>query len=256
LGGKTKVLLDAGFSVRELQKRLAKFSVSLSDLDAVFVTHEHVDHSRSVHAISSGFGVPVVANPATLGVLSRERAPLKWWALDTGKSAPVGDLLVESFPISHDARDPVGYNFYCKDWKVSFVTDTGVAGEEIVRSMEGADLAIVEANHDVERLKAGPYPQFLKRRILSDLGHLSNDAAADLILKHLAGRTGPTSIWLGHLSDTNNTPEIARSHIEQRLSEAGCENVALDVALQHPASLTWHPGITPVQTSLFEPGLS
>jgi phosphoribosyl 1,2-cyclic phosphodiesterase len=249
---KTTILLDAGLPVLQLQKRLARYQIALKDLDAVFLTHEHGDHARSAYALSRRFGVPVVANPATLTVLSRENAPPSWWTLDTGESAPIHDLLVESFPISHDAVDPVGYNVYHKNWKISLVTDTGVAGERIVRSMDNADLAIVEANHDVERLLNGPYPYLLKRRILGDRGHLSNDSAADLILKLLSTRTRPTSVWLGHLSDTNNTPRMAHRHVRRRLSEAGCGDMVLEVAARDSSNLTWRPTARAIQMDLFE----
>jgi phosphoribosyl 1,2-cyclic phosphodiesterase len=255
-GGKTKILLDAGLHSISLQKRLAKYRIGLKDLDAVFLTHEHGDHARSAETLSRRYGVPVYANPATLTALAKEYAPAKWSPFDTNDTMTVGDLNIESFAISHDAVEPVGYNIYCKNWKVSFVTDTGVAGPEIGERIEGADLAIVEANHDVERLMAGPYPQFLKQRIHGKLGHLSNDAAADLILKHLSTRKRPTCIWLGHLSDTNNTPRMARRHVQRRLSEAGFRNVVLDVALKDTASLTWRPLTRAVQLDLFDTDLS
>lgn len=250
--GDTNILLDAGLPVLQLQKRLSKYHIALKDLNAVFLTHEHWDHARSAYVLSKRFGIPVVANPATLNALSREFIPPSWRPLDTGDSAPFGSLQVESFPIFHDAVEPVGYNIYYEKWKVSFVTDTGTVSEEIENRIQGADLAIVEANHDVERLLAGPYPWLLKQRILGNHGHLSNDAAADLILKTVSTRNRPTCIWLGHLSDTNNTPRMARRHVQQRLSEAGCGNVVLDVAQKDSANLTWRPGAKAYQTSLFE----
>lgn len=249
--GGTRILLDAGITVLQLQKRLSKFRVSLSDLDAVFLTHEHGDHARGAYLLSKRFGVPVIANPATLTVLSREMdAPLNWQTIDTGETRIVGDLLVESFPTSHDAVDPVGYNIHHRNFKVSFLTDTGVVDESTLGKIEGANLAIVEANHDVERLINGPYPEFLKRRILSDMGHLSNEAAADLILQHLSSSRYPSTIWLAHLSETNNSPRMARRYVQKRLSDAGCGNVVLDVALRDAVSLIWRPGTRAVQMDL------
>lgn len=250
-GGGTRILLDAGLPVLTLQKRLSKFKLRLNDLHAVLLTHEHGDHSRSIYSLSKRFGVPVVANPATLTVLSKEYAPPNWTTLETGESTAIGNLVVESFPISHDAVDPVGYNVYYEKWKVSFVTDTGIAGEEILRRIEGANLAIIEANHDIPRLMAGPYPPLLKRRILSDFGHLSNKAAADLILSHVSGMSRPPCIWLAHLSDTNNTPRLARRYVQGRLSEAGYGNVVLDVALKDESTLIWRPSVRAVQMELF-----
>jgi phosphoribosyl 1,2-cyclic phosphodiesterase len=190
--GDTKILLDAGLTTLQLQKRLSKYRVSLSDVKAVFLTHEHRDHSHSAYLLSKRFGIPVIANPATLTALSRKSTLPNCHTLDTGGSTSIGSLLIESFPVSHDAVDPVGYNIYFGKSKVSFVTDTGVAEEEILRKIEGADLAIVESNHDVDRVINGPYPHSLKERILGDAGHLSNGAAGDLILSHLSKRTRPS----------------------------------------------------------------
>lgn len=254
--GGTRVLLDAGMTVLQLQKRLSKYGVALRDLDAVFLTHEHGDHSRSAYLLSRHFGVPVIANPATLTVLARENAPPNWLILDTGESMTLRDILIESFPISHDAADPVGYSIHCRESKVSFVTDTGVAGDDVRRRIEAADLAVIEANHDVERLIAGPYPEFLKARVLSDVGHLSNEAAADLILAHADEARRPTCVWLAHLSRINNSPRLARRYVQRRLSEAACGNVVLGVVPRDNAGLTWRPDARAVQMELFQEAVS
>ena len=249
-GGGTRILLDAGITVRQLQKRLSKFRVGIGDLDAVFLTHEHGDHSLSARILSKQFDIPVIANCATFEALSDECSPPKYSIMDTGGTVALDGLLVESFPVSHDAVDPVGYNIYYRKWKASFVTDTGSAGSDILQRIEDANLVIVESNHDVDRLVAGPYPWFLKNRILSDVGHLSNEAAADLILTHVStGR--PTCFWLAHLSGTNNSPRMARRHVQRRLSEEKCRNVIVEVALRDAASLTWRPGSRAVQKDLF-----
>lgn len=243
--GHTRILIDVGISVLQLQKRLSKYRVRLDDLDGIFLTHEHGDHARSAYALSKRFGIPIIANPATLTVLSRESAPPNWYVLDTGCCMSLRDIVVESFPVSHDAVDPVGYNVYYGRWKVSFVTDTGVAGDEILRSVEGANLTIIEANHDVDRLLSGPYPPLLKRRILSDRGHLSNEAAADLAVSSLARSSKTSCIWLAHLSKTNNTPRMARRYVQHRLSKAGFQNIVVGVALPNAPNLTWRPTARP-----------
>ena len=239
--GGTKVLLDAGVPVMQLQKRLSKFRVAIRDLDAVFLTHEHDDHSHAVWSLSKRHGVPIIANPGTLGALY-DHLPLPTARiLDTGAYLALKDLAVESFPVSHDAVEPVGYNIHYRRWKASFVTDTGVAGDSLVGRIADAGLVIVESNHDVERLISGPYPQFLKSRILSEVGHLSNEAAADLILEHAGTSRRPVCVWLAHLSRTNNTPRIARRYVQYRLSQADRRNVVLDVIPRDCAGLTWCP---------------
>ena len=234
-------MLDAGITVRQLQKRLSKFRVTLADLDAVFLTHEHGDHSHAVWPLSKQYSIPIIANPSTLAALHDELPLPNCRTLDTGESLAFKDIMVESFPVSHDAVEPVGYNIYHGNWKASFVTDTGLAGRDVLQGVEDANLVIVESNYDADRLIAGPYPWFLKNRILSDVGHLSNQAAAEFILEHAsAGR--PACYWLAHLSRTNNSPRIARRYVQCRLSEEKCRNAVLHVALRDTASLTWRPG--------------
>ncbi|MDI6828678.1 MAG: MBL fold metallo-hydrolase [Armatimonadota bacterium] len=248
--GGTKILLDAGLTMRQLQRRLSKFRVSLAELDAVFLTHEHGDHAKSAWLISRIYNVPVIANSATLLKIAAGPIPLNWSVMQTGASLAFKDILVESFPVSHDAVEPVGYNVYYKCWKISLVTDTGTAGKDILAKIEGANLAIIESNHDVEKLVNGPYPWFLKSRILSSRGHLSNEAAAMLILNH-ASSGRPTRYWLAHLSETNNSPRLARRYVQRRLSEADLTNAVLEVALRDTVSLTWRPGKHSYQRKLF-----
>ena len=238
--GGTKILLDAGVPVSKLQKRLSRFRVCIRDLDAVFLTHEHDDHSHAVWSLSKRHGIPIIANPGTLHALWTQLPVPTARLLDTGACLALKDLAIESFPVSHDAAEPVGYNIYYRDRKASFVTDTGIAGREIPRRIEGSRLVVVEANHDTERLISGPYPWFLKTRILSEVGHLSNESAADLILEHVGGSVRPTTIWLAHLSMTNNSPRIARRYVQYRLSQADCAHVTLDVIPRDSAGLTWH----------------
>lgn len=238
--GDTKILLDAGVPVSKLQKRLSKFRVSICDLDAVFITHEHADHAHAVWALSQAYGIPVIANSSTLITLCDQYELPTARIIDTGTCVALKDIAVESFPVSHDAVEPVGYNVYYRDRKASFVTDTGEVKGDIARSIEGSGLIIVEANYDRDRLVSGPYPWFLKTRILSDVGHLSNESAAELILEHVGATTRPTTVWLAHLSETNNSPRIARRYVQFRLSEADCRNVILDVIPRDCAGLTWH----------------
>ena len=260
--GGTNILLDGGIGVRTLQKRLSRYRITLKDLDAVLLTHEHGDHIRSVWSLSKRYGVPIIGNAATLEAVSSTLPLPSTRVMSLGESLALKDLAFESFSTSHDALDPVGYNIYHKNSKVSFLTDTGFVSNEVLEKTLGADLLIVESNHDVQRLLKGPYPWMLKNRILSDIGHLSNEAAADFILANLrscpAYGRDPASrrdkrlptIWLAHLSDENNSPRLARKYVQSRLSDAGVRNVVLGVALRDIPSLTWR--MTPHQMSLFQ----
>lgn len=248
--GGTKILLDAGVPVLQLQKRLSKFKVTLQDLDGVFITHEHGDHAHSVWALSKKYHIPIIANPATLTSLEDQISLPTSQVLDTGEGFSFKDIHIESFAVSHDAVDPVGYNIYYKDRKASFVTDTGVAGKDILEKIAGAGLVILESNYDTERLVSGPYPEFLKRRILSRFGHLSNEHAADLMIRHMGGSRRPVCIWLAHLSETNNTPRMARKNMQRRLCEAEHGNTSVEVIPRNYAGLTWRPGSRAMQLSL------
>lgn len=243
--GRTAVLVDAGFPVRTLTSRLRQAGVTPGMLSAVLLTHEHADHARGARAFARRHGIPLIADPRTLKVVfeqpqlvDEQAGPVERLELPMGRATKLHDLEVRGFPISHDAVAPCGYVLATDAWRVCVVTDTGEARAEMIEAMRGAHLLVIEANHDVERLRTGPYPWPLKRRILSPTGHLSNEQTAQALLSVLDD--GPRWVWLAHLSRTNNTPDLARAHVKSSLRQAGLGHVKLDVA---------PPGVGPVWDS-------
>lgn len=243
------LLIDAGISVRKLVAGLAAVEIPPEQLKGVVLTHEHGDHASSAAAFARKFSVPVIANRATLSRVLRS-ADAPYIELPTGDRFCAGDFTVETFPAPHDAVEPVGVNVYAAGAKACLVTDLGSITPAVRRASRGADLLICETNHDVYRLKAGPYPDELKRRILSEKGHLSNDAAAAFMIEHLHDK-GPCTFWLAHLSKVNNTPRLASNFARATLKlHAQCP-FALDVAMRDRPSASWRPGRTCLQLSLF-----
>ena len=236
--GRTAVLVDAGFPIRTLVSRLRQAGVTPGMLSAVLLTHEHADHARGAAALARRYTIPLVADPRTLKAVLEQPQPameepeqgraVARMELPVGRAAKLHDLEVRGFPISHDAVAPCGYVLATGAWRVCVVTDTGEARVEMIEAMRGAHLLVVEANHDVERLRLGPYPWPLKRRILSPTGHLSNEQTAQALLTTLDD--GPRWVWLAHLSRTNNTPDLARAHVRLSLRQAGLGHVKVDVA--------------------------
>lgn len=224
--GRTAVLVDAGFSRRTLISRLRQVSVTPGMLSAIFITHEHSDHACGAASLAMSCGIPLVSDPRTLrAVLAQPSAAVadpsavERIELHVGGATKLHDLDVRSFPISHDAVAPCGYVLSTGAWSVFIATDTGHAGPAMVEAMRGAHLLVVESNHDVERLRMGPYPWHLKRRILSDTGHLSNEQTGTALVSALDD--GPRWIWLAHLSRTNNTPALASLQVRTLLRSNG-----------------------------------
>lgn len=244
----TYLLIDAGIGVRRLNAHLNALDLSLADLSAMVLTHEHVDHALSAVSIARKHGVPIIANRATLDrVITRDDAP--YIELPTGESWVRAGLRLETFAVSHDAAEAVGVSVHGGEVKVSLATDLGCITPAVREGVQGADLLICEANHDVHRLLSGPYPEVLKQRILSDRGHLSNEAAVAFLSDHLADK-GPCTIWLAHLSKVNNLPKLALDYARATLKlAAGCP-FGLDIALRDRPSAQWYPGKRPVQLSL------
>ncbi|MDH7570505.1 MAG: MBL fold metallo-hydrolase [Armatimonadota bacterium] len=223
------VLIDAGVSTRAVVAGLAAEGIPEESVRAVLITHEHADHVRSLAPIARRLKAPIIANRATLNHLLPPVGAFRTAVLTTGDEMEVAGLGVRSFSVSHDAAEPVGYVLRYGGWRVGYATDTGEAGDGLRQHLLGVDLAVIEANHDVALLLAGPYPPFLKERILSVRGHLSNNEAAQLALDLVTARPR-SEIWLGHLSATNNTPHLALATVQERLAAAGYPTARVRVA--------------------------
>ncbi len=234
--GSTRILIDAGLSCKKITEALNSIGESPQDIDALLITHEHSDHIRGVGTFSKRFGVPVYANYSTWAAMEayvENVSAENRVSFVTGEKFGVGDIEIEAFNIPHDAVEPVGYNFYINGRKITTATDIGHVNKNLLSSIENSELILLESNHDVELLKVGPYPWHLKRRILSDVGHLSNEMAGKVVA-YLASK-GTKRFLLGHLSRENNFPELAYQTVCNALRERNIRigsDIFLDVALR------------------------
>ncbi|MEI6046114.1 MAG: MBL fold metallo-hydrolase [Chloroflexota bacterium] len=261
------ILIDCGLSAKKVQQYLAGFGVQIHQLSAIFLTHDHSDHVSGVGTISQRWGVVVYANSKTL-----EAARLRWeklhrvaveqtdrsGAADSGTVRPpaiskynlqvlptgaviwFGSLQVSSFPVSHDAADTVCYTLRENECQATILTDLGCATNVIFEPLCRSDLIILEANHSLERLQKSRYPYYLKARITSDHGHLSN-LQSGKILQEIIERSSPAHlVWLAHLSQESNQPEIAKHEISHQLEMAGIHKFPLHVAQRDKPSLQWN----------------
>lgn len=211
--GDRGVLVDCGLSAREARRRIEAVGLTAVRIEAVLVTHEHFDHVAGVRVLSRSLGVPVYATPATAARLQRHLADVpEVCAIRPGEALALAAFSVTAFRTSHDAADPVGYVFQdATGRRIGIMTDTGVLTGEIAEAIAGCDVLGIEANHDHGMLESGSYPHFLKERIRSDQGHLSNRSAGDA-LERLASDRLHTIVGL-HLSEQNNLPRLARASL-------------------------------------------
>lgn len=218
----THILIDAGISGKRIEEGLARMGLSGSNLDAVFVTHEHSDHIQGLGILARKYQVPIFATKETLEAVIKSKnigrideSLLNFIKPD--KSVKIGNIKMNPFSISHDASNPVCYTIECGEHKVGIATDLGMYDTYILNKLAGSEVLYIEANHDVNMLMVGKYPYSLKQRILGNRGHLSNDSTAKLIceLQH----EGLKQILLAHLSKENNYAELAyetvRVEVEQ-----------------------------------------
>ena len=207
--GNTSLLIDAGFSGKELAKRLALLGKDPDELNGLFLTHEHGDHIRGAGVLSRRCSLPVYANIGTFQGSEKTIKKLhKRIELETGTTCELQDLEIRSFRISHDTLDPVGYLISDGNHSVACCTDTGKVSHLIASRLSGCDALILEFNHDPVMLKNGPYPFSLQQRVRSSQGHLANEDAAAFLQTLVHDRL--QYVILAHLSETNNTPGIAR----------------------------------------------
>jgi phosphoribosyl 1,2-cyclic phosphodiesterase len=232
----TRLLIDAGLSTRQIRKRLATIGRSPESLTGILITHEHSDHTQGLAALSAKLHIPVYCNRLTQDAIEYTlQLKLGSRVFATGASFEIGDLLVESFTVPHDAQDPVGFLVRTPRGNIGVLTDLGHATKLVLERVRCSHVLLLEANHDVKMLQECPHrPWSLKQRILSRHGHLSNEAAAEVAgqiitadLRHL---------YLGHLSRECNRAELAREVMSRRLQQVGANHVHLEVASQnHPS---------------------
>ena len=228
----TEILIDAGVSCRCICAALSKVGTSPEKLSCVLVTHEHSDHITGLEILCKKYHIPVYMNSfSAKKVGNGEKCPFLSSCvkvLDPGQIFSVGDLTVTPFRTPHDACGSVGYRIDSEDDSFSYATDMGYVTRDVARHIFGSRTVVFESNHDLEMLKNGEYPEYLKERILSDRGHLSNDACAKFV-PHLA-ENGTKRIILAHLSKDNNTPKKAYDASQRALFEAGYCDICLEVA--------------------------
>ena len=203
---KSAVLIDAGISAKKVLEKLLNVGGNARKIKGIFITHEHTDHIRGADVLARKLNVPIFATKATIknGFLCSDKNLIK--IINKNSKTKIGDFRVEAFSKSHSAADPVSYNIYEKK-KISVITDVGYACDNIKAHVSDCDLLCIETNHDEMMLENGPYPQFLKKWISSNKGHLSNMQAGLCALEYASPKL--KRIILSHLSKTNNTPEMA-----------------------------------------------
>lgn len=228
------VLVDAGLSARALTQRLESVGVAPGKIDAILLSHEHQDHARGAKRFSTLHRVPVVCTPATLDALDLSPQHFaEWIALPDAALLDLGTIRVECFPVPHDAAQPVGFVLHGSGLRVGIVTDLGHATTLVIERLRGCDVLMIESNHDDAMLRDGPYPWHLKQRVGGRMGHLSNHEAASVLRRTVEPNC--CAVVLAHLSDKNNTPELARRTAAQAMAEAGAKRADMRVAAtRHP----------------------
>lgn len=208
----THVLVDVGISGKRIENALNDIELTGRDLSGILITHEHSDHIGGLGVISRKYGIPIYATAETLDAITKDKATgvvdeQLFVPIVADKKFMIGDLTINPMRISHDAANPLAYRISCENKKVAVCTDLGTFDEYTVDCLSNMDALLIEANHDIKMLQVGPYPYPLKQRILGTRGHLSNEASGRLLSRILYD--GTKKVFLGHLSQENNLPDLA-----------------------------------------------
>jgi len=219
----TRLLIDAGLSKRETLRRLTELGTCPPSLDGILISHEHTDHCAGLAQLLGKWKTTVYVTGPTLEEILRvlpensgkrvERVE----RIQAGQRFTIGDIEISAFAIPHDAIDPLGFTFRAGGVKVAIVTDLGYLPELVKQHLRGADLLILESNHDLEMLKVGPYPWHIKQRVMSRTGHLSNHTVSEYLADAESFDAQPQHLVLAHLSENNNNPDVARISAEEAL---------------------------------------
>lgn len=236
-----RILIDAGLPGKKIDEALRSIEQNPDSIDGIFITHEHSDHIKGVGVLSRKYDIPIYANANTWSAMEANIGKVKEYnikIMDRRSTLQIKDLEIKSFNIPHDAVAAVGYTVHSNGKQASVTTDFGVYTEEIRDNIKDSQVLLLESNHDVSMLKFGPYPYSLKRRILSEVGHLSNEDCGKAIVDILRYGT-EKRVFLGHLSGTNNHPDLAYETVLGVLRENNIEqnkDIYLAMASRHSPS--------------------
>ena len=233
---KTKLLIDCGESAKKIVNSLSDIDVNIEDIDGILVTHEHIDHVKSLGTLSKKFNIPVYTNIETLNAMPEQMSKLKSENIhlfNFSEDFEIGDLQIHPFAIPHDAANPCAFNILNNNTKLSIATDIGHMTPEILSNLEKSKFLLLESNYDPNILKCSPYPYHLKERIAGPYGHLSNDIAGKTI-SHLI-ESGLHTVMLGHLSKENNFPELAYKTVMEEIiyNNKSEKDIKLSVATRY-----------------------
>lgn len=225
-------MIDSGVGVRLLKRSFHDYGISFSDIGNIFVTHDHADHVKAVGAISNECGIPVyTTHDVHKGIqknycVRKKIDPSHIRIIEKGDSIEIGEFRVTSFEVPHDSNDNVGYRIETQGVNFCIMTDIGHVTDDIRTNISLADYLVIEANHDEDMLASGPYPQYLKERVAGPNGHLSNKLCGQAIAENASEKL--KQIWLCHLSEENNHPELARKTVESEINSRGL-SIKVDV---------------------------
>ncbi len=239
----SKILVDAGGSAKGITEALSSISVDISSLDAIVVTHEHLDHVKSLGTLSKKYNIPVYANIETWNAMPEQKAKIldeNQKTFEVNSQFQIRDVLLNPFSIPHDAANPCGFNFFHDGQKASIATDLGHITPDIMNNLAKSKFILLESNYDPNILKCSRYPYHLKLRISGPEGHLSNEVCGKVVSKLIP--TGLTNVLLGHLSKENNFPELAYKTVaEEVLPSINNESdILIDVAKRSGTPTTIH----------------
>ncbi|MFU0799958.1 MAG: MBL fold metallo-hydrolase [Xylanivirga thermophila] len=242
----THILVDCGCTGKKVMQSLDQIGVDSKAIDAILITHEHTDHIQGAGVLSRKLNVPIYANEDTWNAMRDKVGKIDEKNIrifSNDMDFYIKDINIEPYQIPHDAANPVGFCLYCGNKKISITTDLGYTNNKIINKIMDSDLVVLESNHDIDMLKAGPYPFVLKRRILGKKGHLSNTDAGKAITELINGKV--THVLLGHLSRQNNLPELAYQTVVEILTSNGIKpgsDLVIDMTYRDQVGNFYHLG--------------
>jgi phosphoribosyl 1,2-cyclic phosphodiesterase len=242
-----KLLFDAGLNASTLEFYLRLRGTSPSQLAAIFVSHEHIDHLRGAGILARRYRLPIVATEGTFLAGADQFGALPEKVVQPpGHEVNVSGVTVRTFALSHDAAETVGFWIETEGHNIVLCTDLGCETASIREALQAADLLVLEANHDTQRLWRGPYHYTLKKRVAGPHGHLANADTARLV-SEIAQDGRPRTVWLAHLSAVNNTPALALNAVNEPLDREGSTHIKLEVLARNKPSHVWQPGRVPIR---------